>query len=206
VSIDVLIADDHGVLRAGIRGVLESQPDMRVLGEVDRADRVVDAAAAADVVLLDLTMPGGGGLSVITELVKHTRARVLVLSMHEESGYVHRAMAAGAHGYVAKGAAADDLLDAIRATHAGEVPLLVSVVDADDKHNQVSSMLGQLSRREREVLKHIAQGYTNQQTADRLRLSIKTVEGYRARLARKLDAQDRVDLVRVALASGLLDD
>lgn len=206
MSINVVIADDHGVLRDGIRGLVQSQPDMKVLAEVDRADAVLDAARGADVVLLDLTMPGGGGLSVLPELVKHSGARILVLSMHEESGYVDRAMAAGAHGYVAKSAAADQLLDAIRATYQGEVPVLVSVVEADDEPSQVSSMLGQLSRREREVLKHIAQGYTNQQTADRLDLSIKTVEGYRARLARKLDARDRVDLVRVALASGLLDD
>ncbi len=206
MSIGVVIADDHGVLRDGIRGLVQSQPDMRVLAEVDRADAVLEAAKGADVVLLDLTMPGGGGLSVLPELVKLSGARILVLSMHEESGYVDRAMAAGAHGYVAKSAAADQLLDAIRATYQGEIPVLVSVVEADDEPSQVSSMLGQLSRREREVLKHIAQGYTNQQTADRLDLSIKTVEGYRARLARKLDARDRVDLVRVALASGLLDD
>ena len=206
MSIGVVIADDHGVLRDGIRGLVQSQPDMRVLAEVDRADAVLDAARGADVVLLDLTMPGGGGLSVLPELVKSSGARILVLSMHEESGYVDRAMEAGAHGYVAKSAAADQLIDAIRATYNGEVPVLVSVVEADDEPSQVSSMLGQLSRREREVLKHIAQGYTNQQTADRLDLSIKTVEGYRARLARKLDARDRVDLVKVALASGLLDD
>ncbi|MFT7621020.1 MAG: two-component system response regulator NreC [Myxococcota bacterium] len=212
--IRVLIADDHGIMRDGLRTLIDSQPDLQVVGEVDRADVVCDAAVelAADLVVLDLTMPGGGGLSALPNLQRlRPRPRVLVLTMHDRTAYLRQALEAGADGYVVKAAAGSVLLDAIRTVAGGErfihaslpeggVDEVLAAADADGVTDTVA-----LSPREQEVLEFVAAGYTNREAADKLGLSVKTVEGYRARLARKLGARSRVDLVRFAIMRGLLD-
>jgi DNA-binding NarL/FixJ family response regulator len=216
VSIRVLIADDHGIVRDGLQLLLASQPDIQVVGEVEQADRVVDAVrqTACDVAVVDLSMPGGGLSAIRGIRAAGLPARVLVLTMYEEPAYVRAALDAGAAGYLAKRAAGDKLADAIRAVHAGNIHIDVPL-GADPPGGMLSgsgagavgagagaagrARTAPLSAREREVLRFIAAGHTNREAAEELGLSIKTVEGYRARLMRKLGAHSRVDLVRHAL-------
>ncbi len=191
----VLLADDHPVLRGGLRAVIDAQPDLRVVAEVGDGLAAVTAAPAADVVLLDLNMPGGG-----TAVIPRIRAggpgvRVLVLTMHADPAYRRAAEAAGAAGYLLKTAAVPALLAAVRAVAAGGTafdPLPPPPVTAD------------LSRREREVLEYLVHGHTHQVIADELNVSVKTVETYRARIREKTGLKTRADLVRYGLATGLL--
>lgn len=211
----VLLADDHAVLRAGLRALISVQPDMEVVAEAATGEEAVRLAREAkpDVVLMDLTMPGAGGIEATAQIRRTCpKARVLVLTMHDDPAYLRSVLAAGAAGYVLKRAAGLELLSAIRITHRGETFLEPSMAGA-----VVEEVLGRkprggkgdppgesLSDREREVLRLVAQGHTNQQVADRLFLSVKTVETYRARLMDKLGLRSRADLVRYALSTGLL--
>lgn len=217
MKIRIVIVDDHTVLRSGLRMLINSQPDMEVAGEAtDGAEAVKKVRQIQpDVVLLDLTMPGQGGLPVLAGLRKAcSDARVLVLTMHDDPAYVRSALAAGAAGYVVKTAADTELLTAIRAVVEGR-----TFVDLSINQHEVQDILSRkrardaageegvirlLSEREREVLDLVAQGHTNQEVADRLGLSVKSVETYRARLMDKLGLQSRADLVRYALDCGIL--
>jgi two-component system response regulator NreC len=210
VRIRVLLADDHAVLRAGLRALIRAQPDLDVVGEAGDGDGAVQKAidTAPDVVVMDLTMPGGGVRAI--ERIRHQcpAVRVLVLTMHDAPAYLRSSLAAGASGYVVKSAADSDLLAAIRAVHRGKVVLDPSLAAAVvygslPRRTVGGSPGGPLSPREREVLDLIAQGYTNQQMADQLGLSVKTVETYRSRLVEKLGLRSRAELVRYALDSGL---
>ena len=217
MTIRLLIADDHAILRAGLRMLVAAQPDMRVVAEAtDGMETVTNAAESKpDVVLLDLSMPKRSGLQAIPEIRRRCpRARVLVLSMYEDVAYVRAAFDAGAVGYVLKKAADTELITAIRTVAAGKPyvcsrsqealahsALGVDLSGADaSRHTRADS----LSKREREVLIMVAQGYTNRQIAERLDLSVKSVESYRARVQEKLGLQTRVQLHRYALAAGLL--
>lgn len=212
--IRVLLADDHAVLRAGLRVLINSQPDMEVVGEAatgEEAWRQADALRP-DIVLLDLTMPGTGGIEATERIVRDCPAvRVLVLTMHDDVAYLRSVLAAGASGYVLKRSADTELLSAIRITHRGGIYLEPSLAgdvlqDAIGRKGRPgeAAASSSLSAREREVLRLVAQGHTNQQIADRLFLSVKTVETYRARLMTKLGLRTRADLVRYALSTGLL--
>lgn len=210
--IRVVLADDHGVLRDGIRILVESQEDMTVVAEVERADAVVTAVADTQpaVLVLDLSMPGGGGLGAMAALkAASVSVNVLVLTMHEEPAYVQQALEAGALGYVGKRVVGTQLLDAIRAVadgrHHVDAELMAALEKSRQSDDPDNQPLGALSPREQEVLRYVANGFTNQETADALTLSVKTVEGYRARLMRKLAARGRVDLVRHAVRFGLID-
>ena len=213
--IRVLLADDHAVLRAGLRMLINAQPDMEVIAEASNGE---DAARLArevgpDIVLMDITMPGAGGIDATARIRRESPAvRVLALTMHDDPTYLRSILAAGAAGYVVKRAADAELLSAIRATHRGETYLAPSLA-----RDMVQEVLGRkvrkgnaqvpgdtLSEREREVLRLVAQGHTNQEIADRLFISAKTVATYRARLMEKLDLKTRADLVRYALSIGLL--
>ncbi len=216
--IRVLVADDHVVLRSGLRMLLNAQPDMEVIGEVGDGHEAVRKTVelTPDVLLLDITMPGLGGIDAIRQIKpKGLQVAILVLTMHESEGYLREALKAGALGYIPKKAAETELISAIRAVHRGEVFLyssltrpLVQEVIYGSTAGQKAEADGykQLSQREREVLRLIAQGYTNKQVADKFFLSIKTVESYKARVMEKLDLHSRVELVRYALEQGLLDD
>jgi len=211
--IRILIADDHAVLRTGLRMLIGSQRDLEVVGEASDGDEAVRKASALrpDIALVDISMPGSSGIKAIERIREAAPAtRVLVLTMHDMPAYLRAALAAGASGYVVKRAADSALLAAIRDVHRGRTALdpalAASVVQSGLRRRGATGgtpATPPLSQREREVLELVAQGYTNQQIADHLGLSVKTVETYRARLVEKLGLQSRAELVRYALDSGL---
>ncbi len=216
-KIRVLIADDHAVLRSGLRVLINLQPDMEVVGEAADGHEAVEKVLEVepDVALVDITMPAGGGIKAIEQMHRECpKTRVLVLTMHDDVAYLRSALAAGGSGYIVKKAADSELLSAIRAVHRGHMFLEVippgsaapEVLGTPGTGGQArpGGPKGLLSQREREVLALLAQGFTNQQIANRLCLSIKTVETYRSRLAEKLDLRNRADLVRYALEIGLV--
>ncbi len=209
----IVIADDHTVLRSGLKMLLESQPDMEVVGEAydaTSAFRVVQECVP-DVMTVDLSMPGGSGFDLLRKLKELApTTRFVVLTMHDDPAYFRASVAAGADGFVLKKAADSELMTAIRSATKGEFYSstdwsLDSETDATpevtDRHGP---SIQHLSEREREVFTWVAQGMTNQQIADMLTLSVKTVESYRARLMRKLGIHSRAELVRFALEVGVL--
>jgi two-component system response regulator NreC len=213
VTIQVLIADDHAVLRAGLRMLLEAQPDMTVVGEAADGEEAVAQVEdlRPDVVLLDLSMPGSGGLDVIRRIkVAHQDAAVLVLTMHDDESYLRRALEAGSAGYVLKRAADTELLAAIRAVSRGGAYLhpehARGLLQGQHREPKLApdDSYEALSPREREALRLIALGHTNREIASILRLSVGTVEVHRARAMAKLGLTSRAALVRYALRRGLL--
>ena len=192
----MLLADDHPVLRGGIRAVLDAEPDLRVVAEAGDGPAAVAAARehAADVVLLDLSMPGGGAAAVPLLLAARPGLRVLVLTMHADPAYRRACEAAGASGYLLKTAGVPEVVAAVRAVAAGGTAF----------DPEPAAPPGGLSRREREVLEYLVRGHTHQVIADRLSVSVKTVETYRARIREKTGLKSRADLVRHGLAAGLL--
>lgn len=217
-KIRVLIADDHAVLRAGLTMLLNAQPDMEVVGEASNGGEAISKTAELkpDVLLLDISMPGLGGIDVIRQIkAEGLPVAILVLTMHEDEGYFRETLSSGALGYIPKKAADDELISAIRVVNSGQVFLYPSLTKSLVKEiiysgafekEVESDSYGKLSQREREVLQLVAQGYTNQQMADRLFLSVKTIETYKTRVMEKLDLHSRVELVRYALQRGLLAD
>jgi two-component system, NarL family, response regulator NreC len=210
--IKVLLADDHAVLRAGLRMLIDAQGDMRVVGEAGDGREAARLAAELkpDLVVMDVSMPGGSGIKAIEDVrAACATSQVLVLSMHQEPAYVRAALTAGASAYVAKRSADTELLKAIRTVAAGQTYLDPTVAGGLDTQEQpprpaAGASLDRLSGRERQVLELLTQGYTNQQIADRLFLSVKTAETYRARIGKKLGLKDRADFVRYGLEMGLL--
>lgn len=215
-KIRVLIADDHAVLRSGLRMLINTQPDMEVVGEAADGQEALEKSLQEkpDILLMDITMPGGSGLKAIEGLRREcARTRVLILTMHDDVAYLRSALAAGASGYVVKKAADTELLSAIRSVQRGHTFVdltsgggslegaLQKEGTSDQTPPEKSRVL--LSQREREVLTLVAVGYTHQQIADRLNLSVKTVETYRSRLTEKLNLRTRADLVRYAIELGL---
>jgi DNA-binding NarL/FixJ family response regulator len=208
--IRVLLADDHAVLRAGLRLLLEAQPDMEVVGEAADCHEALERVRLLkpDVLTLDLTMPGGSSIKVIEQLRQECpQTRVLVLTMHDDPAYLRSVMAAGGAGYMVKTAADVQLLGAIRAVWQGQVVIEVNLPKQPQAPGagpiQPTGLAG-LSSREQEVLTLLVQGHTNQEIARRLFLSVKTIETYRARIAEKLRLRSRAELVRYALEVGLL--
>ena len=211
--IRVLIAEDHAVVRQGLRMVLEAESDLSVVGEVDDGLKVADRVADAnpDVVLLDLGLPGLHGLEVIRSVARRApAARVLVLSMHAHEEYVRGALANGAAGYLLKGSDSQEVVTAIRKVAAGE-----RYVSADVANHFVSAFLegattsvtdsyDTLTDREREVLNLMAEGHANAAIAERLFISARTVETHRASVMRKLRLRSQTDVVRYALRRGIL--
>jgi len=210
-AIRVLIADDHAVLRSGLRMLLEAQPDIEIAGEAGDGPQVVQRARELqpDVVLMDLTMPGPPSGEVIGQVLRAAPAtRVLILTMHDDPAYLASALAAGAAGYVVKKVADSELLTAIRAVHAGRtfVDLTQTLTHPPEpRMSRRGKQPKELSRREQEVLRLLAQGHSNQQVADQIRVSVKTVETYRTRLRVKLGLRERAELYRFAVESGLLN-
>ena len=214
-GIRVLIADDHAVLRAGLKLLINAQSDMGVVGEAASGPEAVSNAQATmpHVVLLDLSMPGARFTQTIEQLVLLApTARVLVLTMHDDPAYMRAALRAGASGYIVKQAADVELLTAIRAVHhgrtfvdltrPGERPRDIEVRDAS-RGSAAAGRHKSLSRREAEVLRLLAQGHTNQEAADQLAVSVKTIETHRKRLSEKLGLKSRAELFRFALECGL---
>jgi DNA-binding NarL/FixJ family response regulator len=215
-EIRLLLADDHAVLRAGLRFLLDAQPDFRVVGEASDGREALALAASLnpDLILLDLTMPGLGGLDALPILRKTVpSARVLILTMHDDEGYLRQALRNGASGYVLKKAADAELISAVRAVMRGEVYVQPSMtksllgdllpLEPDESPNDPWDAL---SEREQEVLRLVALGHTSAEIAERLSLSVKTVETYRARGMEKLGLRSRAALVQFVIARGLLAD
>jgi two-component system, NarL family, response regulator NreC len=214
--IRLLIADDHTVLRTGLKMLLNAQFDMKVIGEAADGKEAVEKARdlRPDVVLLDISMPGMGGLEA-TQLIARglPKTRVLVLTMHDDASYLRQLLQAGAAGYILKKAADTELTDAIRAVYRGDLfvyhsltkALLVGCVGPTRNGKPAIEEKDPLSDREREVVKLVALGYTHQQVADQLFLSIKTVETYKARAIEKLNLRGRAELVRYAQLHGWLE-
>jgi DNA-binding NarL/FixJ family response regulator len=209
----VLLADDHPIVRHGLRELLGSEPDFRVVAEVGDGAEAVQRALEDDVDLavLDVTMPRMTGLQAARELAgRRPELRTLMLSMHENEQFLFEALRAGASGYVLKTAADRDLVNACRATMRGETFLYAGAVTAlvrdylDRARSGDPEMIDPLTPRELEVVKLVAEGYTSDEIAEMLVISRKTVDRHRANILEKLGMRDRVDLTRYAIRRGLI--
>jgi DNA-binding NarL/FixJ family response regulator len=208
-KIRVLLADDHAILRKGIRLLVDSQPDMEVVGEAKTGREAITEARTLkpDVVVMDVSMPELNGIEgtrqICDELI-HTR--VLALSMHKDAVYVREILRAGARGYLLKDSEDDDLIKAIRAVSRGEAFLSPAVSDAvlTDYRKHVTNPVDLLTSREREVLTMVAEGKTNKEIANTLNLSVYTVESHRGSVMEKLNLHNTGDIVRFALRNGLM--
>jgi DNA-binding NarL/FixJ family response regulator len=207
----ILIADDHGIVRAGIRLLLERQPGLAVVAEAgDGVDAVEQALVHhPDLCILDVGMPRMTGLQAAREIRAHLpQARVLILSMHDDERYLFEALKAGASGYVLKREADQDLVEAVRAVQRGEAFLTNAAERSIIRQWMADGAKGPeipLTPREEEVVKLIAEAHTNAQIAEILHLAEKTVESHRANVLRKLGMRDRVQLVRYAIRRGLIE-
>ncbi len=209
----ILLADDHAVLRSGLKMLLNAQDDLVVVGEATNGQEALVAVRkhAPDLLLLDISMPKTDGLQVLHQIRRtYPHVRVLVLTMHEEEGYLKRALEAGAAGYCPKSAADAELLSAIRAVMQGNVYIHPShakiLLDKMLPSTMPSPAPADLSERESAVLKLVALGHTNQEIAQQLALSVKTVESYRARGMEKLGLKSRAALVRYAIQAGWMTE
>ncbi len=210
MTIRILIAVDHAVVAEGLKHLVEAQADLEVVATVGDGREAVRVAreTGPDVVLMDLSMPELNGADATRAIIdERPECRVIVLSMYAEREYVRRALKAGATGYVVKRSAAKELVEAIRAVHGGQrylSPRVADVVIDDYAGDGKADLLERLSTREREVLQLLAEGRTGSEIAQRLALSQKTVETYRARLVEKLGIRDGAGLVKFAIQRGLV--
>lgn len=210
--IRIVLADDHAVLRAGLRALLNAEPDMEVVGEAANGLEAVEVVErlTPDVIVMDLSMPVLGGLEATRQInEKGLRTRVLVLTVHAEQQYLLPVLQAGGAGYVLKQAADTELIQGIRTVYRGEAflyPVAASMLLSDYRRRVSSNdnKLDGLSEREREVLKYTAEGFSSQEIADKLIISAKTVDTYRQRIMDKLNIHHRSELIRYALRKGLL--
>jgi two-component system, NarL family, response regulator NreC len=213
MPIRLLVADDHGVLRAGLIALLNSEADMQVVGEADDENSVVSLALEKhpDVVLMDISMPDAGGIDAtrrIRQLVPE--AKILILTFHEDKELMQEAIRSGAMGYILKRAIKSELINAIHAVMRGELylhPAMARLLFLENNSLPAQSAKAYsepLTSREIEVLRLIAQGYTNSQAADKLKISVRTVEYHRGNLTTKLNLRSRVELMKYAEENGLL--
>jgi two-component system, NarL family, response regulator NreC len=212
VTIRVLVVDDHAVVRTGLRRVLDAEPDVETVAEAATAERAVFEALEhkPDVVLMDVVMPGKSGIEGMPALLQAVPdTKVLILSMQDDPRYVREAFDAGASGYVLKEAADTDVVAAVRAVAAGERylhPARGARLVAAEAEERKRAELDPLSDREREVLRLLALGHTNQEIAKTLYISVRTAETHRAHIMQKLRLSSRAELVRYALSEGLLEE
>jgi len=212
MSVTILLADDHRIFRAGLRPLLAAQPDLAVVAEADDGLRALELARELkpDIAVLDITMPGLNGLEVTRHLAQEApTVRVIILSMHSDRRYVLEALRAGARGYLLKDAGFEELLVAIRAVHDGRVHLGTAVGEQVIRDYVQLSRTGDsgvfavLSGREREVLQLLAEGLATKEIADRLTLSVKTVESHRKSVMDKLGIHSIAELTKYAIREGL---
>jgi DNA-binding NarL/FixJ family response regulator len=210
--IKVLLADDHSIVREGLRRIVEESGDMEVVAEAAdgrEALRQVEGAAP-DVAVVDISMPGIDGLEVVGRLKEsHPGLPVLILTMHEEAQYIVRAIEAGAMGYLTKQSAPEQLVTAIRKVHQGQRYMTDEATEAlalrIARGSRDKTPLDSLSMRELQVLRRLAMGHTNREIAQAYSLSIKTVDTYRARLLKKLDLRNNAELIRFAIQNSLIE-
>lgn len=212
-TLRIFLADDHTVMREGLKSLVNAQADMEVIGEADNGRTALQKARELqpDVVIMDVSMPELSGMKVTEQLKRSCQnIKVLVLTAHDESGYLRQLLKVGASGYVLKKAAAEELINAIRAVAAGGVyldPTLAGKVVGGyvGSRRLKGTPQGQdLSEREAEVLRLVAWGYTNKEIASYLTISVKTVETHKGNILEKLDLRSRVEMVRYALRQGWL--
>jgi DNA-binding NarL/FixJ family response regulator len=210
----ILLADDHPVVRRGLRLMVESEPDLNVVAEAGDGAEAVERGAQDDVdlAILDISMPRMTGLQATRELLqRRSDLRVLILSMHDNEQYLYEALKAGASGYVLKSVADRDLVEAIRATMRGEPFLYPGAVRAlvrdflAQAHDGADPRADPLTPRENEIVKLIAENYANRQIAQELVISERTVERHRENILQKLGMRDRVELTRYAIRRGLIE-
>jgi DNA-binding NarL/FixJ family response regulator len=212
MTIRILVVDDHAIVRSGLRRVLDAEPDIETVSEAENAERAVFEAMEhkPDIVLMDVVMPGKSGIEGLPALLQAVpSAQVLILSMQDDPRYVREAFEAGASGYVLKEAADTEVITAVRAVAAGERyvhPALGARLLAAELADRKRADADPLSEREREVLRLLALGHTNQEIAKLLYISVRTAETHRAHIMQKLRLTSRAELVRYALAEGLLDE
>ena len=212
MSVRVVVVDDHAVVRSGLRRVLDAEPDIETVGEAgDVRNAIFEVRAKKpDVVLLDVVMPGESGIDAIPSVLKDApEAKVLILSMQDDPRYVREAFANGASGYVLKEAADAELVQAVREVAEGRHyvhPALGARMVAAEAEAEAQAESDPLSEREREVLRLLAFGHTNQEIAKMLYISVRTAETHRAHIMQKLRLDTRAELVRYALAQGLLEE
>ena len=214
-KLQILLADDHKVMREGLRMLINAQPDMEVVGEADNGQRTVALMQKLqpDLIVMDISMPEMNGLKA-TEKLRHLypRIKILTLTRHTDDGYLQQMLKAGASGYVLKQSASEELVRAIRAVVAGQ-----RYLDPALTNQLVAKVIGRgssrsspaentLSQREEEVLHCIAWGFLNKEIAGRLEISIKTVEAHKANAMQKMNMKSRIDIVRYALLRGWMED
>ncbi len=212
MKIRILLVDDHTILREGVRTLLNTQEDMEVVGEAEDGEQAVNLVKKIrpDIVLMDIGLPGINGIEATKRIKRENpEVKVLVLSMHDNEEYIAPVFQAGASGYVLKRLASKELVSALRAVHQGHSILHPALTDTvfknDSTHENLSALKEDgLTAREIEVLRLIAKGLTNQQIADELIISIKTVQAHRSNIMEKLDLHDRVELTRYAIRRGLI--
>jgi two-component system, NarL family, response regulator NreC len=210
--IRAVVVDDHAVVRSGIRLLLDREDDIEVVGEAGNAKDAIFRARALkpDVILLDVVMPGQSGIEVLPDLFKESpETKVLVLSMQDDPSYVREAFGAGASGYVLKEAADEEVVAAVREIAGGGRyvhPALGARLVTAEAEARAAAEADPLSEREREVLRLLALGHTNQEIAKMLYISVRTAETHRAHIMQKLRLSTRAELVRYALAQGLLEE
>jgi two-component system response regulator NreC len=214
-KIRVLVVDDHTLFRQGIVGLLASQPDIEVVGQADSAQGAMEGATnlSPDVLLMDVSMPGISGLDATSEIKsRHPAIQILILTIHDREDYLYRALRAGASGYVLKGADIHDLLTAVHTAFNGEIYLSPSVTKTlvadylrQAKSGEDPEKSDGLSEREREILRHIAEGQTTAEIAAALYLSPHTVQSHRDHIMAKLGLHSKAALIRYAIAKGLIE-
>jgi NarL family two-component system response regulator LiaR len=213
-SIRILLADDHTILRNGIRALLEDEPGMRVVGEAEDGRAAVGLACQLkpDVLIMDIAMPLLNGLEASRQIKQQCpEVKVLILTMHDNEEYIRQVLEAGAMGYILKDAAARELISAIRTVYRGEAvlsPAVTRLVIEDYLRwggVRPQEEANGLSPREREVLQLIAEGYTNKQIAEILSISVKTVQAHRNNLMQKLDLHDRGELIKYAIQKKIIE-
>jgi two-component system response regulator NreC len=210
--INVLIADDHAIVRTGLRALLRSEPDLQLAGEATGGYEAIELVGKThpDILILDLSMPDLDGIAVTRQLKpQYPDLRILILTVHEDEAMLREAIRAGASGYIVKRAAEAELIAAIETIRRGDLyvdptMLRVLLVESKKPRTDQSTSPEPLTPRETDVLKLIVQGYTNRQVGEELGISVRTVEGHRANLLEKLGLRTRVELVRYARDRGLI--
>lgn len=214
-TLQIFLADDHAVVREGLKALVNAQPDMRVIGEASDGHSAWQQTrdCQPDIVVMDISMPNMNGIEVSAQLTQECpNLKVLILSVHEDPSYLRESLAVGAAGYILKHAAAETLIHAIRTVAAGGIYLDPAIAGHVIAHfvrvpAAANDLLGgELSEREREVVQCIAQGYTYKEIAAKFALSVKTIDTYRTRALKKLGLPNRAALVRYALEHGWLHD
>ncbi len=211
MRVRILVADDHGLVRAGLRALLNDEADLEVVGEAADGDEALRRTSELqpDLVLMDISMPGTGGIEAARRIKDQAPAtRVLMMTVHEDEGLLQESIRSGASGYIVKRALESELIDAIRAVCQGHIyvhPTMTRALLRGAAAGLSEAALAEpLTPREREVLTYVARGYTNRQIADQLTLSVRTVESHRANLMTKLGLRTRADVVRYAREHGFL--